>query len=997
MMKIKGVSIAYLILVLSSIAYAQKREKIDSIQQLLPSLKDSLAIAKSYSSLGFYFKELDSDTSMLYAKSAISLATKFQEPKIIARSSADISSLFISYGELDSALHYASQALSKYRELDDDIGQAYTLGTFAHIYYFKGEYDTVSNYLAQSLSIFTENNHQRGMAGTQNRLGIIAKNQGNYSIAMDYFNQALATYQMIGDKQGEARVINGLGTIYENLEQYDKALEYNRKYYAFCKEIEDKYGMSIGLHNSSIILLHKKKYDSAIIIFKEALDVNTSIGSKNGIAYSLVGLAHAYKGKQQRDTALAYFRRALKEDDDPKVLTSALNGIGDLHMYNKKMDSAVYYQEKGLKIAIDEKLNKESIDILESLYEINTELGNTEKAFNYYKDYIERKEKLFNEQNIRKIANVEAKYEYDKKRREQEIEEERRISKVLWVRNTSIGGTAIASVLAALIFINYRRKKRDNEKLNLLYSKVDKQAKELKKLDKTKSRFFSNISHELRTPLTLISSPLQYILNRKSPSIDPEIMEELNLINRNTEKLKGLVDDILSLSKLESDKLINEPSDVHISDFVARVYDNFKSLAEHLKVNYEITLEHLTSKKISIDHFKLEKIINNLVSNALKYTPAGGQIDLKAWDEEGKLFIQVTDTGDGISAEDLPYIFDRFYQSRQPDAPIQGGTGIGLALAKELITVMKGDISVDSEVGKGSSFTLNFPYNASEELKNSESKAKMDDEAVDTGIDQLSTESLKNARVLIVEDHPEMQQFVKKILSKDYSCSLASNGKQALEILESEDIDLVVTDVMMPTMDGHELLKNIRLHNRYYNIPVIMLTALKNESSKLEALSAGVDDYLTKPFSPEELTARVRNMIIRYGVKKEVETDEEESDEHTPAYMHGDANIGELKFIHDLESNILKELENEDFSIADLADQFHVSYRQFVRKVKKVSGLSPKQFQQEVALQKARRLLEDQSHDNATTIAYSIGMYHVTRFSKLYEERFGKKPSSYFN
>lgn len=986
---------------LATVSIAQQDE-IDSLRKVLPEQDDPAIIAEINKKIGYRFLYLNPDSCDYYNRISIRQAKAIENNAVLSAAHKTLGDMFYLMGQFDSALYHVKTSIGYNRLEGDLIREAIIFQTLGNVYSKIGEYDSAYAVLERSVPIFRDNPDYfiyQGLA--YNNLGLIGLDQGNYIIASDYFHKALAIHEDLGQEFRSAIILGNIGVVYENLNEYDKALEIHSRCYNVFKKTEDLYRQTESLYNGGLVLKKLELLDTAAINFRLALEKSYLVNHDEIISLSLKELGDLFLIRSELDSSLFYLRSSLnlaEKIKNPLHISSTMAGIGMTHQKAGQLDSARYYLENAYQQAKENDLEQVKKDASKSLSEVYESIGDTRNALIYYKAYTVANEKIFNEENIRKLANIEAQYEFDKKEQEQAIIRNKEVTEARWVRNTSIGGALIATILAIIIFINLRRKKRDNEKLNLLYSQVEQQANELKELDKTKSRFFSNISHELRTPLTLISSPLQYILNSEDSEMGPDVKKELDLMNKNTEQLSVLVDDILSLSKLESGSLQNETSDIHIKNFLSRVFSNYKSLAEHLGLKYELNMDQLNLDGVKIDQFKLEKIINNLISNALKYTTGGGSISLTAWNENNNLHLKVEDSGQGIAPEDLPHIFDRFYQSKQPDAPIQGGTGIGLALAKELVGVMEGEIEAESTTGKGSLFSLHVPY---KEVTIKDIEIKIESTSDDEEeVELLPQESLKDSKVLIVEDHPQMQEFIEKILSPEFECKLASNGKQALEVLESEKIDLIVTDVMMPEMDGHELLQKIRENENLRQIPVIMLTALKNEGSLLKALSTGVDDYLTKPFSPTELTARVKNMIIRYGIKRLAATEvvDESIDEQAPSYLQdSDKTIGEVKFIQELEAKILEELENEEFSINDLADEFHISYRQFVRNVKKATGLSPKQFQQEVALQKARELLEDRIYDNATTIAYAVGMNHVTRFSKLYEERFGKKPTSYFN
>ncbi len=275
--------------------------------------------------------------------------------------------------------------------------------------------------------------------------------------------------------------------------------------------------------------------------------------------------------------------------------------------------------------------------------------------------------------------------------------------------------------------------------------------------------------------------------------------------------------------------------------------------------------------------------------------------------------------------------------------------------------------------------------------------------------DISTNNSLKKHTLLIVENEVDVQTFLKSALSQKYNITIANNGLEALEKIEQQEPDLVVSDVMMPEMDGYAFLEALKGSDDYRGIPVIMLTALDVEVNKLQALTLGVDDYLTKPFSPKELLARAANLLHRYEERKSFREEEGERFTEGTSFVKDSTSIAietatqaatvskaDTEWINAVAERLQKELENDAFHLSDLVDSLYMSAQHFRRKVKKITGLSPKQFQQEIALQKARKLLENNAYANTTAIAYSVGIYNVTRFSTLYESRFGKRPGEYF-
>ena len=528
---------------------------------------------------------------------------------------------------------------------------------------------------------------------------------------------------------------------------------------------------------------------------------------------------------------------------------------------------------------------------------------------------------------------------------------------------------------------------------------ITQQAQDLKKLDEAKSRFFANVSHELRTPLTLIAGPITQLLHEDATISKDDLDPQLSLILNNTDKLKSLVDDILNLSKLSANRLPVEAQDISVIVFVSRIVQNFSTLAQKLQIQYILNTEHVAQEWIRVDSGKVEKVIANLVSNALKFTQAQGKVTVAVSTTIEELTVQVADTGKGIDVAHLDRLFDRFYQVGQTEDTFQSGTGIGLSLAKELAVLLGGDIQVESILGHGSVFTFKVPIVPA---KASEDVLEEDEDVLieEAFILQSPVNSTDVNTILIVEDNLEMQQFLRQLLQKEYRIFQAYHGKEALEILANESIHLVISDLMMPEMDGFELLKQVRKSDAWSSLPFIMLTALDDDDSKLTALTLGVDDYLAKPFLPPELFARVRNLIDRYWIRQQVIKEENIDLEELPASIHLASAISgqELEWIEQVKAIILAELENKTFRLEDVAAQMSLGMRQFYRKVKKITGLSPKEYHREVALQEARKMLESKKYTTVKAVAQSVGFsQNASRFSQYYLKRFGKKPSEYLN
>jgi signal transduction histidine kinase/DNA-binding response OmpR family regulator/ligand-binding sensor domain-containing protein len=552
------------------------------------------------------------------------------------------------------------------------------------------------------------------------------------------------------------------------------------------------------------------------------------------------------------------------------------------------------------------------------------------------------------------------------------------------------------------------------------------QTEHLAEVDRLKSRFFSNISHEFRTPLTLILGPADQALEANDMKT---VRQKLSLIKDNAKKLFGLVNQLLDFSRLESGVMKLQVSSGDVVRFLRRVVMSFESWAERKKISLQFTSD-VESAEGFFDADKLEKIVNNLMSNALKFTPEeGGRVSVNVGidptltlplvrggkdiflkktsppneggdyrggqkgSSESIVVISVTDTGSGISPEHLPHIFDRFY--RADETHTTEGTGIGLALTKELVDLHHGSITAESISGKGSTFTVKLPIDKSTYAPDEivETRVQRDERVDLVASSEVSRpDSIKKSTdgkpiVLIVEDNADLRAYIREYIDSDYSVSEAPNGKIGYEIATETVPDIVISDVMMPEMDGIELCKALKQDLRTSHIPVILLTARAGTDSKIEGLEIGADDYVTKPFDSKELLARVKNLIEqRKQLRKKFSAG--------VVLKPGEVAVTSLddSLLKKVMSAVEKNIADEDFGVDDLAKEACLSRAQLNRKLHALTNLSPAEFIRYVRLQRAKELLEKNS-GNIADIAYQVGFGSPAYFSTCFHERFGYPPS----
>lgn len=532
---------------------------------------------------------------------------------------------------------------------------------------------------------------------------------------------------------------------------------------------------------------------------------------------------------------------------------------------------------------------------------------------------------------------------------------------------------------------------------------IRQQAEELKRLDQSKSRFFANISHELRTPLTLIIGPVGSLLkNNQLPAKERSLIE---LAYRHGAHLLELVNALLDLSKMESGKMTLNEQPVLLLPCIRRIVSAFESHAEWLGIRFVFEYQVPHRLKILVDQDRLQKVLDNLLSNALKFTPprSNGMVSVRVEQVENKLRVSVSDTGRGIHPKDIPHVFERFYQTSQENTPVEGGTGIGLALCREIAQLMQGRIWVESETGKGSQFYFEFPIKEvlglgfETETTDSTSDTLLHPFVVPTNGSQGSQEDKSAGTILLVEDNTSLRSYIEFILKERYEVFGVENGLSALQFLEKRTPDLILSDIMMPEMDGFQLLEKLKSDPHRRHIPVVMLTARADVQDKLRALRIGVDDYLLKPFEEEELLARIGNLL--YNSRNRIPTahlvDANGASGHDTSENTETASAEDMEWLERLEKLASAALGDSRLSVDWLASEMYTGRNQFFKRVKLLTGLTPNEYLQAVRMAGARELLEQRKVGTVKEVAYKVGFRDVKYFSEQYFKHFGKLPSSY--
>lgn len=529
--------------------------------------------------------------------------------------------------------------------------------------------------------------------------------------------------------------------------------------------------------------------------------------------------------------------------------------------------------------------------------------------------------------------------------------------------------TCIAMCLILLVI----RSLRMRHKQKLILQTVEIENEKQQKINDMKLQFFANISHELRTPLSLIINPLEEFLENH-----PEHRKGiLDMVKQNANYLLELINQLLDFRKLDAKAESLKCKHDNILIILSEIFYSFDPIAQKRSINYTLTCpQH--SVFMDFDYDKMRKICTNILTNAFKFTPNKGSISMNIEVKESNLELTFADTGCGIEDENKEKIFQRFYQSSKNPAN-SGGSGIGLHIASEYIKMHHGKISVKDNHPCGSIFLITFPLHQNSEVIEEDDTIKM----------QSAEEESRQSTILLVDDNYDFLKFLSESLSKQYHILKASNGKQALSILKKEDADLIISDVMMPEMDGLELCSNIKKDIRYSHIPIILLTAKASEEHQLEGLETGADDYITKPFNMEVLKLRICKMIEMNIKRQEIFNQEIKIEPSRITITPLDQQLIE-KAIAIVEDNI----NETEFSVEELASSLNISRSYFYKKMIKITGKKPIEFIKTIRMKRAQQLLTE-SQMQISEIAYILGYNSPKVFSKHFKDEFNISPSEF--
>jgi signal transduction histidine kinase/AraC-like DNA-binding protein/AmiR/NasT family two-component response regulator len=580
------------------------------------------------------------------------------------------------------------------------------------------------------------------------------------------------------------------------------------------------------------------------------------------------------------------------------------------------------------------------------------------------------------------------------------------------------GLVVTAAAMVAAVRLWGARQRAGRQRLESLVEErtatIAAQAEKLRELDRLKSQFFANVSHELRTPLTLILGPLSDALEGRFGPLSDDLRPPLATAGRNAQRLLTLVDQLLDVARLDAGRLRLRVRRCDLAALVRQRVEAILPLAERRGIDLSLETPP-AAVEIWCDEGQLETVLENLLSNALKFTQRGGrvQVALLAPPQEDRVQVSVRDNGPGIPADQVERVFERFHQV-EPLAQRWPGVGIGLALSRQLVELHQGSIAVESTPGEGSCFTVtlrrgrdHFPAELLEERKPARPLPPSSSFIVPSAVfdtppparlETLPDLDEDRTTVLVVEDNPEVRTYIRRHLEPDYRVIEAADGVEGLAAARQLVPDLVVSDVMMPELDGNALFRSLREDPELELVPVVLLTAKASAESRIQGLRDGVDDYLVKPFDPRELKARVDNLIAsRRRLLERLGS-------AVPAVAAGPPRplrVSEVQvpaadevFLARVQKIIEERLGDSDLSVEALADAVGCDRSYLLRKLRALTGETPSGLIRSLRLQRAEQLLRA-SAGTVSEVAYGVGFKSVAHFSNAFQERYGERPSAF--
>lgn len=806
------------------------------------------------------------------------------------------------------------------------------------------------------------------------RLGIIDEASNYHYRALTYSEQFSDDTSYMARKN---RVVslNGIGNIYLTLNNYDAAARIIRMALVGEQQLKSALGQAINYANLGSIYESRGMNDSALVYYQHSMKFNRLAKSDLGISLCYDHFGKLAEKRGDWDSALREYKSAydimVKKSDTWHWLESCVS-LARVNITKNDMQLANKYLAEAEQSA--KKIN--SLEYLADVYKLKylfyKKAGDNTKALDCYILSHTYADSISNAEKLNKIQNLRVNYVQNKSHRELSLIQknyrmEQRTKKIVILLSASI--LFLFAIALGLTLYALRMKSRSQQMM--------------KKLEQIRNSFLTNVTHEFRTPLTVILGLSRQLKDEQN--IDRNTIKHLGeMIERQGDNMLELVNQLLDVSKVKSQ--IGEPDwrTGNIVAYLRMMMESYQVLARQKKIDLTFAPAEMTIEMDFVPEY-LGKIVRNLLSNAMKFTPEYGRIIVTVERKESELNLLVADSGSGIDAIDLPHIFETFYQGSNSEAKM--GTGVGLSLVKQMIVCMGGQIEVESSKNSGTIFSISLPIQHQVEQKKTWSPEngtiavqqyeEQSDEMEDGKIDSILPS------ILVVEDNADVSYYIGSLLTDNYNVYYAHNGEEGLVKAKEIVPDLIVTDLMMPGMDGYDLCREVRHCELINHIPIIIITAKIEEADRLLGLDVGADAYLNKPFNAEELKMRISKLLEQRCLLRE---------KYSRSFMNGENDQTELPnieqtYLNRLTDVIYDQMSDYNFNSEALADKMCVSVSQLNRKIKAITGFNSSGYIMQVRMEKARKLLVSTS-DPVGEIGVKCGFPDISYFSRMFKMTF---------
>ncbi|WP_186525866.1 tetratricopeptide repeat protein [Seonamhaeicola sediminis] len=783
---------------------------------------------------------------------------------------------------IDTARVFGNKVLKFSEEKNNTNWRATSLRFIGNTYAAKGQFTESLKFFFASHELLTELSDEKGMATTYNNIGITYYELGDFTKALDYLLQGYKLSESLNDTLNLSRVTNNLGNVYIRQKNQEKALEYYNLSLKLKEKSGNKYSISHAYNNVGLVYTNLKNFDLALENLLISAELSNEVNDQRSLSRAYGNIGQLYNIHGRFTEGLEYLNKAIKIKeqigDNEGLVSNYLYRGGGNHFYTSKYYLAKSDCEKSLELARNMNVliaEKEACECLSKVWE---KLGNYNKSLQYYKQSITAKDSLFNNEKTKEITRQEMQYQFDKQKladsiafNKQQAKQELQFAQDLSKQRNKINLLIFGTIGLLVIGWVYWQSRQKSIKLKNERNIVNK----LKQVDQLKDEFLANTSHELRTPLNGIIGLSESLKDGVAGQLSQKAIENLDMIVNSGKRLSYLVNDILDFSKLKNKDITLSLQSVDLYSVVCMAL----KISEVFVKDKPVRLVNSIPKDIPLvwaDENRLQQILYNIIGNAIKFTERG-KIEISSKVDGEFIKTYVVDTGIGIPEDKFEAIFKSFEQVDGSTEREYGGTGLGLTVTKQLVELHGGEIEVNSKVREGSTFSFTIPRSPDKRSDHSFSEQTDESLQVQSLANHNSKESileipqLKNhTNILIVDDEPINRRVLENHLSvAGYNVHEVGSGKEALELLdEGYKFDLVLLDIMMPNMSGYEVCEIIRRRYLTSELPIILLTAKNRVSDLVIGFNAGANDYLTKPFSKNELLSRIKTHLSLYGIHK---------------------------------------------------------------------------------------------------------------------------------